>query len=108
MHANRMGLKRALSNLIGNAFMHGEHVRLSGLRTNQSVHLAVEDDGPGIAKEDRERALQPFERLDPARNQSGTGLGLSVVNDIVKRHGGSLELLDAELGGLKALIRLPG
>ena len=106
--AGAVSLKRALSNLIGNAFAHGQRVCLKGHRAAGLVLLSVEDDGPGIPVEDRERALQPFERLDPSRSTSGTGLGLSIVADIAKRHGGSLELGTSELGGLRATLRLPG
>ena len=109
VQASGLSLKRAVSNLIDNAFAHARSaVRLEGRRRGHSVLLSVDDDGPGIAAEDRERALQPFERLERSRTTSGTGLGLAIVADIAKRHGGSLELSDSDLGGLRAMIRLPG
>ncbi|NRA29532.1 MAG: two-component sensor histidine kinase [Parvularculaceae bacterium] len=108
LQANEMGLKRALTNLIDNAFTHASTVRLSGLRKANSLVLTVEDDGPGIPAEDRDRALQPFSQLDPARSQGGTGLGLAIVTDIAKRHGGKVELGEAEWGGLKVSLSLPG
>ncbi|MEM9285382.1 MAG: ATP-binding protein [Pseudomonadota bacterium] len=107
IHASPVAIKRALNNLISNGFAHGDHVRLTARTNHRTVTLRVEDDGPGIGAEDRERALQPFERLDPSRNTQGTGLGLSVVVDITKRHGGHFELGDAELGGLSATLKLP-
>ncbi|MEM1409989.1 MAG: ATP-binding protein [Pseudomonadota bacterium] len=108
VQASRVALKRALTNLIDNAHSHARRVRLTSSRTDNGVLLSVEDDGPGIPSPDRRRALQPFERLDPARSTSGTGLGLAIVADIAKRHGGHLELGDSDLGGLKATISLPG
>jgi two-component system osmolarity sensor histidine kinase EnvZ len=77
----------------------------------RSLAYVVEDDGPGIPEADRARALQPFTRLDAARDPNaggGVGLGLSIAMDVARSHGGSLELGDsAELGGLKATLRLP-
>ncbi|MEM1381801.1 MAG: ATP-binding protein [Pseudomonadota bacterium] len=108
VQASAVSLKRALTNLVSNAFAHADRVRLEGQRTNHSVLLSVHDNGPGIAEDDRRRAVQPFERLDPSRSAPGTGLGLSIVADIAKRHGGSLELGDSPLGGLRATLRLPG
>ncbi|MEM9840304.1 MAG: ATP-binding protein, partial [Pseudomonadota bacterium] len=108
VQASTMSLKRALMNLINNAFNHADRVKLEGRRTNHSVVLTVDDNGPGIPEEDRERALQPFERLDPSRSTTGTGLGLAIVADIAKQHGGALELDDSPFGGLRATLRLPG
>jgi len=66
----------------------------------------VEDDGPGIPPELHEDAVNPFVRLDPARNQdkgSGVGLGLAIVSDVARSHGGVLRLgKSTVLGGLKA------
>jgi two-component system osmolarity sensor histidine kinase EnvZ len=102
---------RAVQNLVGNAARHGQTVALSVRLMPRSVAYIVEDDGPGIPEEDRSRALQPFTRLDLARNlDSGgrVGLGLSIALDVARSHGGSLELgTSAELGGLKATLRLP-
>ena len=74
------------------------------------VRISVEDDGPGIPAESREAAMSPFVRLDPARNQdkgTGVGLGLAIVADIARTHGGLLRLGDSEtLGGLKAELVL--
>ncbi|GGY44650.1 ATP-binding protein [Parvularcula lutaonensis] len=106
--ASPLSLKRALSNLCSNAFAHATRVRLEGHRAGGSVILTVDDDGPGIAKEDRDRALQPFERLDSSRSSPGSGLGLSIVQDIVRNHGGRLTLGESPLGGLRATISLPG
>jgi len=108
LQANEVSLKRALNNLIDNAYTHADDVTLTGKRTNSSLVLAVEDNGPGIPAADRDRALQPFSRLDPSRSQSGTGLGLAIVADIVRRHGGKLELGDSPTGGLKVTLVLPG
>ncbi|WP_438956901.1 ATP-binding protein [Cognatiyoonia sp.] len=104
-------LNRALDNLCSNAVRYGSKAEVSVHVTPKSVRFTVQDDGPGIPADFRDAALRPFERLDPSRNQdrgSGVGLGLSIVNDIARSHGGVLRLGDSDtLGGLKAEIVLP-
>ncbi|WP_425070190.1 ATP-binding protein [Sagittula sp. S175] len=99
-------LRRAVENLIGNAVRYGNRCKVSATLTDKSLRIRVEDDGPGIPPEDRESALKPFVRLDPARNQdrgSGVGLGLAIAADIARAHGGVLRLGHSdELGGLRA------
>jgi len=73
---------------------------------NQLV-LEVLDRGEGIPPEAVERMLQPFTRLDMARGGGGTGLGLAIVDRIAQMHGGQLELLPREGGGLLARVWLP-
>lgn len=67
----------------------------------------MEDDGPGIAPEQRKHLFQPFVRGDSARTISGTGLGLAIVQRIVDNHNGMLELGTSERGGLSIRARLP-
>jgi two-component system osmolarity sensor histidine kinase EnvZ len=99
-------LARAFDNLVSNALRYGNQTQLSLRLFERAVVLSVEDDGPGIEASARERALQPFVRLDAARNQnrgSGVGLGLAIALDVARRHGGTLRLGVSEtLGGLKA------
>ncbi len=101
-------MRRALENLISNAVRYGTRARVSVALTEKSLRLRVEDDGPGIAAAQRGDAVRPFARLDPARNQdlgSGVGLGLAIVTDIARAHGGMLRLgKSEELGGLQADI----
>jgi two-component system osmolarity sensor histidine kinase EnvZ len=101
-------MRRALENLISNAMRYGTRARVSVTLTEKSLRLRVEDDGPGIPAAQRADAVRPFARLDPARNQdlgSGVGLGLAIVTDIARAHGGMLRLGESEdLGGLQADI----
>lgn len=98
-------VRRALSNLLTNALRYGSRARLSLTVMDRSLRFTVEDDGPGIAPGDRDRAVRPFARLDEARNQNrggGVGLGLAIANDVARSHGGNLRLSDsADLGGLR-------
>ena len=87
-----------------------------GIRYSLSLHsdaafvkFRVDDNGPGIPPDQRENALKPFARLDPARNQnkgSSVGLGLPIANDIARAHGGHLILSEAQSGGLRVDMRI--
>lgn len=101
-----LAIRRAIENLIGNALRYGTLAHVSVSIGERAVRISVEDDGPGIPAQAREEAMRPFTRLDPARNQdrgSGVGLGLAIVADIARTHGGILRLGEsAEFGGLQA------
>jgi len=118
-------LSRALDNLIGNALRYGTRARVSvsaadsgsgsgsGSEGPRFVTISVEDNGPGIAPNHYDLATQPFVRLDPARGASrgsGVGLGLAIVADAMRSHGGRLEFdqgLDPVFNGLVARLILP-
>lgn len=101
-------MRRAVENLLGNAIRYGTRAEVSVVMTDKSLRIRVEDDGPGIPSEQRSEAIKPFTRLDPSRNQNlggGVGLGLAIVNDIARAHGGVLRLgKSSRLGGLQADI----
>jgi two-component system osmolarity sensor histidine kinase EnvZ len=102
---------RALDNLIANALRHGRRADVALVRHPGKIVLSVDDDGPGIPQADRDRATEPFVRLDEARNRdsgSGVGLGLAIVAEAMRLHRGKLVLNDsATLGGLRAELHLP-
>jgi len=104
----KMVLKRAIQNLVNNALRYGDRVEMRAIQMKRSIIIRVEDNGPGIPADQREEALKPFNRLEPARNQnkgSGVGLGLSIAADAARAHGGVLRLEDSDaLGGLQADI----
>jgi signal transduction histidine kinase len=102
-------LRRALINLVDNAIAYADGGELRVIAEEGRVVAVVEDSGPGIAAAERERLMQPFERGEASRNRStgGAGLGLSVVSDIARQHGGELVLSERRGGGLAAALRLP-
>jgi signal transduction histidine kinase len=104
-------LRRAVDNLVANAVRHADSaVELELAVVDEEVVVTVRDDGPGIAAADRERVFERFTRLDDARARDfgGTGLGLPIVRELVRRAGGSVALTDGvSPWRLQALIRLP-
>ncbi|MDU9006873.1 ATP-binding protein [Sedimentitalea todarodis] len=103
-----MAIRRAVENLIGNAVRYGTCAQISVTLSEKSLRIRVEDDGPGIPADQRAESIRPFSRLDPSRNQnkgSGVGLGLAIVADVARAHGGMLRLGESDtLGGLSADI----
>jgi two-component system osmolarity sensor histidine kinase EnvZ len=99
-------MARALENLVTNALRYGSRAEVSVAMGDRWLRFTVEDDGPGIPAARRGEAVQPFSRLDAARDPNrggGVGLGLSIASDIARSHGGELRLGEsATLGGLKA------
>ena len=71
------------------------------------VELVVDDDGPGVPTEARQQVFARFTRLEESRTASGTGLGLAIAKAVVDRHGGTIEVGDAPLGGARFTARLP-
>ncbi|NOX94921.1 MAG: HAMP domain-containing protein [Alphaproteobacteria bacterium] len=107
--ARRYALKRAIDNLVNNGLRHATNVWVSALGMDRHIEIYVDDDGPGMDPEFYKDAFKPFTRLDEARNlnASGMGLGLAVVRDMARSHGGDVTLDRSEHGGLRATIRLP-
>jgi protein-histidine pros-kinase len=102
-------LRRCLGNLIENAVRYGQRAHVSlelGLR---ELHITVDDEGEGLAPSDLNRVTEPFYRVEASRNRNsgGVGLGLSIAQEIVGRHGGTLQLSNRKGGGLRALVSLP-
>ena len=103
-------LSRLLANLISNAYRYGKpngHVWVDLRREDRWAVLSVRDDGSGIAPEDRERIFQRSYQVDAARGQDGSDLGLLMVQQAARLHGGSVTV-DSRIGeGGTFIVRLP-
>jgi len=102
-------IRRCVTNLVDNAVRYGSAVRVAASRRDKAIEIAVEDDGPGIPEDEREKVFRAFVRLDAARspNRGGAGLGLTIARDIARGHGGEVTLSEATGGGVRAVLRLP-
>ncbi|EPD3569801.1 two-component system sensor histidine kinase RstB [Salmonella enterica subsp. enterica serovar Cerro] len=103
-------MSRVLDNLLNNALRYSHTtVQVSLLLDGSQATLIVEDDGPGIEADARERVFEPFVRLDPSRDRAtgGCGLGLAIVHSIALAMGGSVVCDESELGGAKFSFRWP-
>ena len=104
-----VALKRVFGNLIENAIAYGNRAMVSLIDERNKVTVTIDDDGPGIAAEDRENVFRPFVRLEGSRSREtgGVGLGLSVVRSVVHAHGGEVTLENRPEGGLRVGVTLP-
>lgn len=104
-----LSLKRAFSNVIGNAVKYGDAAAIAVAEAHGDLVVTIDDDGPGIPPADRERALQPFVRLEESRGREtgGSGLGLTIAAAVIRSHGGQIELADRPGGGLRVTLTLP-
>jgi signal transduction histidine kinase len=93
-----LGLKRLFANLIDNALKYGACARVVLRREAETFIVDVEDDGPGIPIEQREKVFEPFVRLN--EGAGGAGLGLPAARSIARAHGGDIVILDGEKGAL--------
>ena len=109
IQGREQALRRAVTNVIVNAFHYGKTIAVKLESDNKRLELSIDDDGPGIPAEKRDDVFKAFYRLDESRNKEtgGVGLGLAIAKDVVVSHGGTIELGDSELGGLRVLITIP-
>jgi signal transduction histidine kinase len=108
---DRREVQRILTNLLGNALKftpEGGHVELVGSFDGPTAVLAVRDDGPGIAAEDRDRIFERFYRANAQASISGTGLGLAIARDLAQAMGGDLAVTSVPDSGSSFVLALPG
>jgi signal transduction histidine kinase len=110
VEADAVAARRVVRNLADNAARHARsQVRLRLAERDGWVVLDVDDDGPGIGADERERVFERFVRLDDARARDvgGAGLGLAIVAELVTAQGGDVSVAESTLGGARLTVRLP-
>lgn len=109
IQGREQALRRAVTNVIENAFHYGKTIAVNLQSDEKRLELTIDDDGPGIPEDKREDVFKAFYRVEGSRNKNtgGVGLGLAIAKDVIVSHGGSIQLSDSELGGLRVLISIP-
>ena len=107
--ARKISLKRCINNIIENGLHYGKNVEVNISKTSNRLNIFIDDDGPGIPEDQYKNVFKPFYRLDKSRNlnKSGVGLGMAIAEDIVRSHGGTIQLAKSDKNGLKVKISLP-
>ena len=105
----RNTLKRCFNNIIENGLNYAKNVYVHISRSTNNMNIFINDDGPGIPLDQYKNVFKPFYRLDESRNlnHAGVGLGMSIAEDIVRSHGGNIELSESKYKGLQVKISLP-
>ena len=102
-------INRCLNNIIDNALKYANKVEIKLTKKNTNLFITVDDDGPGINIDEHENVFKPFYKIDKGRadSKSSVGLGLSIASDIIRSHGGNINLEKSKMNGLRVKISLP-
>ncbi len=109
INGRKNSIQRCLNNLIDNALKYANKVQIILNKKNSNLFIIIDDDGPGISKNEYENVFKPFYKIDKGRadSKSSVGLGLSIASDIIKSHGGNINLEKSKMDGLRVKIFLP-
>ena len=109
LQGRQIALRRSFENVIQNGLTYGNNVHVNAQKGSNRILVTIEDDGPGIPEDHYKNVFKPFFRLDKSRNlnQTGVGLGLAIVEDIINSHGGNIQLSKSKYKGLQVKIFLP-
>ena len=102
-------ITRCINNLIDNAIKYAEKINIELNKKDNNIFIKIEDDGPGIPKNEYENVFKPFYKINKGRadSKSSVGLGLSIASDIIKSHGGNIKLDKSKMKGLSVKVFLP-
>ena len=102
-------LKRSFGNFINNSLRYSKNISIELKKIRKDLIIIFEDDGPGIPPDEYDNVFKPFYKVDQSRSasKSSVGLGLSIASDIIKSHGGRIDLDKSKMGGLKLIVVLP-
>ena len=98
-----------VNNLVDNAIKYASKVNIELSKSNGNLIIKIEDDGPGIPEKEYDNVFKPFYKINKSRadSKSSVGLGLSIASDIIRSHGGNIQLDKSSMNGLKVKIFLP-
>ena len=103
-------IRRCIANIINNSQKYSDNILITCKKIKKNILINIDDDGPGIADEHKEKVFRPFYRVDKSRSlkDNSVGLGLSIVEDIVNSHGGTVKLLNnPKSKGLRVSLSFP-
>ncbi len=102
-------IQRCMNNLIDNAIKYGDKINIELKINNKNLFIKIEDNGPGIPEDEYNNVFKPFYKIDKGRadSKSSVGLGLSIASDIIRSHGGNINLEKSSMNGLGVKIFLP-
>ena len=101
-------IKRCIVNLLDNSTKYAKKIEIKLFKENSNIIITIDDDGPGVPKSEYQNIIKPFYKVDKSRSEkSSVGLGLSIVSDIVRSHGGDINFNKSKIGGLSVTISLP-
>ncbi|OYV72389.1 MAG: hypothetical protein B7Z72_04860, partial [Gemmatimonadetes bacterium 21-71-4] len=109
---DRDAFRQVILNLLDNAAKYGpegQTITVGSARTGSKARIWIDDEGPGVAVADRDRVWEPYVRLarDTERGTGGSGIGLSVVRELVEMHGGTCTMETSPSGGVRVVVKLP-
>ena len=109
MNGRKNLIRRCLNNLIDNGVKYANKINLQMTKSNSYIVLTVDDNGPGISKDEYENVFKPFYKINKSRgdSKSSVGLGLSIASDIVRSHGGNITLDKSPQNGLRVKVLFP-
>ena len=109
INGKKTQINRCLNNLIDNALKYANKVEINLTKKNTNLFISIDDDGPGIPKNEHINVFKPFYKIDKGRadSKSSVGLGLSIASDIIRSHGGNIKLEKSKMKGLSVKIFLP-
>ena len=102
-------INRCLNNIIDNSIKYSKNINIQLSKINKNIVIIIDDDGPGIPKEEYENVIKPFYKIDKSRgdSKSSVGLGMSIASDVIRSHGGNMTLDKSPENGLRVKILFP-
>ena len=109
MHGKKNLIQRCLNNIINNSIKYSKNINIHLSKTNNHIIIIIDDDGPGIPKEEYENVFKPFYKIDKSRSEtkSSVGLGMSIASDVMRSHGGNITLDKSPQNGLRVKMLFP-